>query len=665
MGSSSSYRPLMVMITLQCAYSGLVLFTKTAFTGGLSPRVLVVYRQAVATLIMVPIACFSRRGGRRSINPGSGGVVSLTLESFSWIFAAAFFGVTLNQNAYFEGINLSNSTVASAMTDLIPAITFLLAAILRMEIINMRSLRSGAKILGTFICVCGAMAMAFLKGPKLLNDSPFMASSDDKDWLMGCLLLFAASFFWSLWLIFQVPIATTCPDLMYSSTWLCFLATLQSTIVALFLEKDVSAWKLDSTFELSCCLYSGAVLTMSFVGQAWCVSERGPIFTAIFNPLCTVITAIFAAIFLHEKAYIGELMGAVAVIMGLYLVLWGKAKDLEKTKSEKEKTSIGLVLFTKAAFTGGMSPRVLVVYRQAVATLIMVPVACFSRRRRSSGVVSLTMGSFSWIFAAALFGVTLNQNAYFEGINLSNSTIASAMTDLIPAITFTLAAILRMEMVSIRSLRSGAKFLGTFVCVGGAMAMAFLKGPKLLNESFMASSDNKDWFMGCLLLFAASFCWSLWIIFQIPIGATCPDLVYSSTWLCFLATLQSAIVALFLENDVSAWKLHSIFELGCCLYSGAVLIMSFVGQAWCVSQRGPIFTAISNPLCTVTTAIFAATFLHEKVYTGELMGAVAVIMGLYMVLWGKAKDLGQSEKKKEKDSIGDLEEPFVTSSNQP
>ncbi|CAI0427703.1 unnamed protein product [Linum tenue] len=344
MGSSSSYKPLMVMITLQCAYSGLVLFTKAAFTGGLSPRVLVVYRQAVATLIMVPIACFSRRGGRRSINPGSGGVVSLTLESFSWIFAAAFFGVTLNQNAYFEGINLSNSTVASAMTDLIPAITFLLAAILRMEIINMRSLRSGAKILGTFICVCGAMAMAFLKGPKLLNDSPFVASSDDKDWLMGCLLLFAASFFWSLWIIFQVPIAATCPDLMYSSTWLCFLATLQSAIVALFLEKDVSAWKLDSTFELSCCLYSGAVLTMSFVGQAWCVSERGPIFTAIFNPLCTVITAIFAAIFLHEKAYIGELMGAVAVIMGLYMVLWGKAKDLRKAESEKEekeKESIG------------------------------------------------------------------------------------------------------------------------------------------------------------------------------------------------------------------------------------------------------------------------------------------------------------------------------------
>ncbi|CAL1415043.1 unnamed protein product [Linum trigynum] len=195
MGSSSSsgYKPLMVMVTLQFAYSGLALFTKAAFTGGMSPRVFVVYRQAVATMIMVPMACLSRRRSKRN-SSSSAEVVSLTWESFSWIFAAALVGVTLNQNAYFEGINLSNSTVASAMSDLIPAITFTLAAFLRMEMINIRSLRSGAKILGTAICVFGAMAMAFLKGPKLLNNSPFMASSEDYDWLMGCLLLFAASF---------------------------------------------------------------------------------------------------------------------------------------------------------------------------------------------------------------------------------------------------------------------------------------------------------------------------------------------------------------------------------------------------------------------------------------------------------------------------------------
>ncbi|CAN0912265.1 WAT1-related protein At4g28040, partial [Linum grandiflorum] len=240
--------------------------------------------------------------------------------------------VTANQNAYFQGINLASSTAANAITNLIPALTFVLAATFRMEKINIRSLKGGAKISGTVICVLGAMTMAFLKGPKLLNSQlPLGTEEDPKNWLMGCVFLFACSFLWSLWTILLVPIAATCPDMLYSTAWMCFLATVQSTILALFVEKDFSAWKLNSIYELGCCLYTGVALVVSFLGQSWCVGQRGPLFPAIFNPLCTVITAFFAVIFQHEQTYLGGLIGAVAVIMGLYMVLWGKSKDYEAT----------------------------------------------------------------------------------------------------------------------------------------------------------------------------------------------------------------------------------------------------------------------------------------------------------------------------------------------
>ncbi|CAN0841553.1 WAT1-related protein At4g30420 [Linum grandiflorum] len=135
--------------------------------------------------------------------------------------------------------------------------------------------------------------------------------------------------------------------------------------------------------------------------------------------------------------------------------------------------------------------------------------------------------------------------------------------------------------------------------------------------------------------------------------------MYSSAWLCSLATIQSTMVTLFLERKkgFSAWKLNSFFELGCCLYSGVSLALTFLGQAWCVGERGPVFPAIFNPLCTVITAIFATIFLHEQTYIGGLIGAVIVIMGLYLVLWGKAEDM--EEKVKEKGLVIDLEEPFV------
>ncbi|CAN1223440.1 WAT1-related protein At4g28040 [Linum grandiflorum] len=279
----SSYKPAMVMIALELVYAGQALFSKAAFTGGLSPRVFIVYRLLISSLIMAPLAFFSKRR-----NPTG---ASLTLESFSWIFAASLFGcrVTANHNAYFQGLNLASSTAANAIINLIPALTFVLAATFGMEKINIRSLKGGAKISGTVICVLGAMTMAFLKGPKLLNSQLLIGTEEDaNNWLMGCVFLFACSFLWSLWIILLA-----------------------------------------------------VALVVSFLGQSWCVGQRGPLFPAIFNPLCTVITAFFAVFFLHEQTYLGGLIGAVAVIMGLYVVLWGKSKDYEATEiGQKEKTSI-------------------------------------------------------------------------------------------------------------------------------------------------------------------------------------------------------------------------------------------------------------------------------------------------------------------------------------
>lgn len=130
--------------------------------------------------------------------------------------------------------------------------------------------------------------MALLKGPKLLNTellttkSFFSPGSDN--WLLGCLFLFGSSCFWSLWMVLQVntfpfpfrylqinvqsdnyifasislqvPISASCPDHLYSSAWMCFLASLQSSMIALFKEKDLTSWKLITHLEIASCLYA-------------------------------------------------------------------------------------------------------------------------------------------------------------------------------------------------------------------------------------------------------------------------------------------------------------------------------------------------------------------------------------------------------------------------
>ena len=123
---------------------------------------------------------------------------------------------------------------------------------------------------------------------------------------------------------------------------MCFLATLQCAVMAFFLESNyLQIWKLSSFWEFPCILYgvsspesmvdqssghcsetlnctaywsiklntflqgvfaSGA----NFFLQSWCISVKGPLYSAIFTPLSAVITTILSTLFLHEELHIGR-----------------------------------------------------------------------------------------------------------------------------------------------------------------------------------------------------------------------------------------------------------------------------------------------------------------------------------------------------------------------
>lgn len=130
-----------------------------------------------------------------------------------------------------------------------------------------------------------------------------------------------------------------------------------------------------------------------------------------------------------------------------------------------------------------------------------------------------------------------------------------------------------LETVDVRRPSSLAKIFGTAVCVSGAMVMAFFKGPKLLGDLhdallFLHSpAASSGWVVGALLLVGSSSCWSLWLILQVPICKSYVDPLALSAWTCLLSTLQSALLVSFLLPDMDAWRIHSLFEISCCLFS--------------------------------------------------------------------------------------------------
>lgn len=334
-------KPTLALIAVQFGFAGMTIISKFALNQGMSHFVLVVYRHVVATLVLVPFAYVLER----KIRP------VLTFRVFCEIFVSALFGPTLNQNLYYAALGCTSATFASALTNLVPVVTFVMAIPFGLEKIGIRSLYGQAKVLGTLICVGGSTLMTLYKGsPITLWSSLFHlkqgegnanhnGSNYHENLIKGSLFIFAGCISTSAWLIIQDKISKGYPAKYSSTTILCFLATIQSAVVTLIVERnDHSVWALGWDIKLLTSVYSGVVASaIGFCTITWCVAKRGPLFVTMFSPVILIFVAIMSYIILDEKLHWGSVMGSILIVGGLYAVLWGKAKEIEKSEKGSDK----------------------------------------------------------------------------------------------------------------------------------------------------------------------------------------------------------------------------------------------------------------------------------------------------------------------------------------
>ncbi|KAG6492920.1 hypothetical protein ZIOFF_047891 [Zingiber officinale] len=164
MASVKACAPYFYMIVSQFAYAGSSILGKLALGQGLSALVFVVYRHLIAMLILAPLAYVLERNRRPNFSFG------VMLK----IFILAMLGITIQQNVYYVGLHLISPTVASALGNVIPAFTFLLAIVLRMEKLNLKTVRGRAKLVGAIFCITGALIFTFWKGDAWLKGSALM-----------------------------------------------------------------------------------------------------------------------------------------------------------------------------------------------------------------------------------------------------------------------------------------------------------------------------------------------------------------------------------------------------------------------------------------------------------------------------------------------------------
>ncbi|MED6155706.1 hypothetical protein PIB30_007572 [Stylosanthes scabra] len=193
--------PFVGMIMSELAQVGLIILSKQVMAKGMSNFIFIFYSNSLASLILLPSSFFIHRFNRPPI-------------TFSTIIGCFLLGLLgfMAQAFGYAGINYSSATLSTALLNLVPGFTFVLAVLFRLEQFDWRNSSSLAKSLGTIVSIAGAFVATLYMGPAILtglshaNSSLQPLLSQDPNWILGGLFLAVDCVMASAFIIVQVKL---------------------------------------------------------------------------------------------------------------------------------------------------------------------------------------------------------------------------------------------------------------------------------------------------------------------------------------------------------------------------------------------------------------------------------------------------------------------------
>ncbi|OWM88369.1 hypothetical protein CDL15_Pgr003781 [Punica granatum] len=292
------------LVGIQFVYAGNSVLLSYLMSLGLNPLTLVVFSAFATFLILSP-------------------------------FAILFERVTMFQTLFLKGIKLTSPAMGTAMPNLAPGLIFVIAWAVRFEKVKISCLYSKVKIVGTLLCVVGALALSLIhstttKEAQLTSSSSSPADTIfDKQKIIGCLYLMAAVFILSSNVVLQASALGDFP----APISLCAITSL----IGVFTTAGVQLLE-DHRFDLNWSIMSfgnlvgfsvlaGAISGSCVSFSGWAMKKRGPVLVSMFSPIATVCSVVLSVFSLGETIKLGSLASMFIMFTGLYFVLWAKGKE--------------------------------------------------------------------------------------------------------------------------------------------------------------------------------------------------------------------------------------------------------------------------------------------------------------------------------------------------
>ncbi|KAJ3676865.1 hypothetical protein LUZ60_002589 [Juncus effusus] len=281
---------------------------------GVKPVVLTAYQQLAATIVLCFLALVFDQG--RSKRP--------SFQVLSWAFLIGLLHIAIGDILLTASLQYITTTVQSVGLNMFPIAVFILAILTRRENFHFCDLYGQAKLSGVLVSTIGAMIVVMASD----TDTEYVNGALHGFWI-GVLMVISAVLALAVDCLLVEKVANEFSSDIALAAIINVFGTIQTFMIAFFIERDLSSWKINSKSpELLSVLYGGIIATgIFYLAQNWCTHKKGSVFTSSFSPLLVVYSFLSDTFILRSETRLGSVIGAILVIGGLYLLLWAKTRD--------------------------------------------------------------------------------------------------------------------------------------------------------------------------------------------------------------------------------------------------------------------------------------------------------------------------------------------------
>ncbi|XP_057981568.1 WAT1-related protein At2g37460-like isoform X2 [Malania oleifera] len=276
-------KPYLYQILIQLCLAIFLILVQIIVSKGISAIVIVVYEHVLSTIALSLLAFFLEKDRRPS----------LSFKILCYAFVLGLLQVTLCQMLLTMSLEFVSSTYQSVALNLVPSIVFALALAFKQEKLKFQSINGQAKIWGLASSAAGALALLLWKGPVLLKSTLYKSFMATSAGLIGGTMIVVGILASAFWHILVRHVTRKYPAELSLTAMMNLFGSLQTATVSAFVVK----------------------------GSSWDLKWDGGL---------SLITVLLGTFVLGNSPHLGSVVGAVFVIAGLYLLLWGKAKETEE-----------------------------------------------------------------------------------------------------------------------------------------------------------------------------------------------------------------------------------------------------------------------------------------------------------------------------------------------